>query len=79
VFIFLIFGGFKEANFRIWSPIWWEIVEADVVCILTNIVESTFLRQICASLGQIFSRFPSTVLRANVSLYRCMCESVGMI
>jgi hypothetical protein len=72
-------GALKEVSFRIWSPICWEVVEADVVCIVTNIVESTFLRQICASLGQILYRFPSKVLRANAYLYGCMSESVGMI
>jgi hypothetical protein len=79
VFVFLILGASKEVSFRIWSPVWWEVVEADVVCIVSNIVESTFLRQICVSLRHFF--IPSRVKFCELmsSCKVVMCESVGMI
>jgi hypothetical protein len=47
-------GALKEFSIRIWFPIWREVVETVVVCIVTNMAESTFLEQVCASLEQIF-------------------------
>jgi hypothetical protein len=59
----------KQVDFRIWAPIWPEAVEANVVCVVTNIGESKFLKHVCSSLGQNVIAFRAKLSELNVSLY----------